>query len=86
MDLKAKNAEKELQKLRESMTELKKNISNPDFVVKFKKVRTSAMDIYRQHSELITKDDLLLFGILVKKQTKLPDDKEPVERSVLDAE
>lgn len=68
MDLKAKNAEKELSKLRNEMTELKKNISNPDFVRKFKAVRTSAMDIYRKHPSLITKDDLLLFGIIVNKK------------------
>jgi hypothetical protein len=65
-----RKAQKQLSALRSEMTDLKKNIANPDFVRKFKQVRESAMDLYRDHAGIVTMEDLKLFGILVNKEGK----------------
>lgn len=52
----SKSLKRQLEKLRE------KAKVNPT-----KEIRDQAMDIYRKRAELITKEDLLLFEIIIKK-------------------
>lgn len=63
-----KTVVKQLSDLRGKMTELKNDITNPNFVIKLREIRDAVMAIYRKHSEAITKEDLILFHIIVQKE------------------